>query len=64
MDVQTYTLDNVVQEFLIKIRSLEGVNQSVLKRKIEEKYEVIEIKLVNSHYLSVPSPTRDFIGQL
>jgi hypothetical protein len=63
MDGQTHTIDHIVQEFTIKIRSLEGVSQSVLKRKIEEKYEVVEIKLQRNYYCSVPSPVKDFIDE-
>ena len=58
---QTVVVDHIVQTYEIQIRSINGVSQDVLKRLIEQKYEVVLIEQTDTvAYVSVGCP--DFIG--
>ena len=39
---ETGTVDNIVQTFTVKLRSLNGIGEYDLVRRIEQWYEVIE----------------------
>lgn len=44
---QTIIIDNSVQEFTIKLRSLGGIHPDAIKRKLQEKWEVLMVELKN-----------------
>lgn len=44
---ETITVDNAVDTFTLKIRSLHGVSEETLKNLIQTKYEVTEIVKTN-----------------
>ena len=45
---RTYVLDHYEETFVIKTRSLVPISESVLRRLIEEKYEVVELNKTDS----------------
>ena len=61
-DGQTVVIDSVVQTIEVQIRSIHGVSQDVLKRLIEQQYEVVAIEHTDTvTYVSAGCP--DFIGE-
>jgi hypothetical protein len=61
-DGQTVVIDSVVQTIEVQIRSIHGVSQDVLKRLIEQQYEVVAIEQTDAvTYVSAGCP--DFIGE-
>jgi hypothetical protein len=59
IDGQTYWVDHCVTTLKIKIRHLDTLSVDVVKRLIEAKYEVTEIKVTKRESLSFPG-TPDF----
>lgn len=58
---QTVAVDHTVQTYEIQIRSIHGVSQDVLKRLIQQQYEVVSIEQTDVVvYVSAGCP--DFIG--
>ena len=49
----TFTVDNVVDTFTIKIRSLSGVNAETIKRIIQDRHEVISCENIERKIFSV-----------
>lgn len=50
-DGKTFTVDHTVTKFEIKLRSNARVSLSVLKRLLQEKYEVVSIEAVDTHHI-------------
>lgn len=51
---KTYYLDHIEQVYQIKVRSLAGVQPSVLENLIQTKFEVVELKEIDTNFVSVP----------
>jgi len=59
---QTCTIDHAVQTIEVQIRAINGVPLDVLKRLIQEKFEVVSIELTGATvYVDAGLP--DFIGE-
>ena len=43
-DGQTYVIDHYVQTFMVRVRSLDGIDAKTLQNQIEKRWETLEVR--------------------